>query len=185
MHSPAGLDILPPHDPSRGGLRILPDAPSAPPNLWESLSDEILTGGTAILVCADNRFRPDFLIIKARQAGIPPEEILSRLHIARAFTIHQLLSTVSERLEAEILRTRSTLVAVSGILPLFSDEAVPAREAFAILEQLLVAMDRISRQNVRILIPVEPTPPPSRRARNILLRIRQTAGSVDKCPGGR
>lgn len=184
MLSPAALDIFPTNDPSRGGLRILPDGPSAPPNLWESLSNEILTGGTAILVCADNRFRPDFLIIKARQAGRLPEEILSRLHIARAFTIHQLLSTVSERLEAEIIRTRSTLVAVSGLLPLFSDTAVPAREAFGILEQLLVALDQISRQDIRVLIPVETNPPPSRRARNILLRIRQTAAPADKRPGG-
>uniref|UniRef100_A0A7C3LTY8 DNA recombination and repair protein Rad51-like C-terminal domain-containing protein n=1 Tax=Leptospirillum ferriphilum TaxID=178606 RepID=A0A7C3LTY8_9BACT len=184
MLSPAAHDILPPDDASRGGLQILPDGPSAPRKLWESLSSEILRGGTTILVCADNRFQPDFLIIKARQAGRLPEEILSRLHIARAFTIYQLLSIVSERLEAEILRTRSTLVAVSGLLPLFSDAAVPSREAFGILEQLLVTMNRISRQGVRILIPVEPTPSPSRRTRNILLRIRQMAVPADQPPGG-
>ena len=184
MLSPAAHDILPPNDASGGGLRILPDDPSAPRNLWESLSNEILTGGTAIFVCGDTRFRPDFLLIKARQAGRLPEEILSRLHIARAFTTHQLLSIVSERLESEILRTRSTLVAVSGLLSLFSDAAVPAREAFGILEQLLVEMDRISRQGVRILIPVEPAPSPSRRARNILLRIRQMAAVADQRSGG-
>lgn len=184
MFSPAANDIFPPNSSFRKRLRILPVGPSAPHKLWEVLSEEILPGRTAILVCADNRFRPDLLIKKAQQAGEPPDDILSRLHIARAFTIHQLLATVSDRLEGEILRTRSTLVAVSGVLPLFSDATVPSLEALGVLEQLLLTMDRLSRQGVRILIPIETPPPPSRRARSVLLLIEQMAAPGDKRPGG-
>ena len=157
--------------PVRAEFRVFVPRSASPDALSAFLADEILRGQSAILVSADNRFRPDVLVQRSREAGQPAENVLSRLHLSRAFTIHQLRETVSDRVEPALLRSRATLVVVTGILPLFSDESVDAREAFRVLELLRKDLELLPRHGCRVLVPVVLPLPPSRRARNLFLRL--------------
>ena len=162
-------------------LRVFVPRSSSPDALPFFLAKELLRGQKAILLSADNRFRPDLLMQKAREAGQTPENVLSRLLISRAFTIHQLQETISDRLEPALQESGATLVVVTGILPLFADEAVETREAFRVLEILLESLKRLARSDRRILAPVLLPLPPSRRARTLFARLhgpRRTKGEV-------
>ena len=171
MRAPDTSFPIPSPEPIRGNIRIFVPHSTSPDALSSYLADEILRGQTAILVSADNRFRPDVLIQRAREAGRAPASVLSRLHLSRAFTIHQLRETVSDRLEPALLRSGATLVVVAGVLPLFADEAVEPREAFRVLEILLKSLQKLATPDRRILMPIPLPLPPSRRARTLFLRL--------------
>ena len=163
--------FLPSAERLRSNFRVFIPRSSSPDALSSFLAREILRGQTAVLLSADNRFRPDVLIQKARDAGRTPESLLSRLLFSRAFTIHQLQETISDRLEPALRQSGATLVVVTGVLPLFADEAVEAREAFRVLDVLLKSLQSLSRADRKILMPVVLPLPPSRRARTLFARL--------------
>lgn len=90
-----------------------------------------------LLVNGDNRFDAYGLLAQARARGLEAE-VADGLHLARAFTVHQLASLVEEtlpRLAQE--HPRAGLVLVTGLLELFLDEDVEAGEARRLLARVL------------------------------------------------
>ena len=56
----------------------------------------------------------------ARKEGFPPDELLKKISVARAFTCHQLATLVRERLETRASEEKASLVVLLGPCTLFS-----------------------------------------------------------------
>lgn len=109
---------------------------------------------TVLFVCADNAFHPEILVRHAKEHRRNPADVLSRIRLSRTFTIHQFFVAITERLEEALVTFRGSLVILSGIVPLFADGAVSAKEASALLERVMKHLKRLAlRRAVPVLIP--------------------------------
>jgi hypothetical protein len=112
-----------------------------------------------------NLFSPYSVAEIARGYDLDYQEVLDKVYVSRAFTVHQLSSLVLEKLYSVLRKTRTRLLIVSDITSLFMDRDVPkveSRELFirvcsklaqtALEEQMIVAVsyfpDRRSRQGL-------------------------------------
>ena len=165
--------------PDAGEIRLLVSGGPLWVLVHERMAREILEGRPVILLCADNGLDTDLLVRKAREAGHSPESLLSCLYVSRAFTVHQLLATVTGRLEREREKSGSDLVVLSGILPLFSDAAIPSGESLRLLGALLDSFKNLARKGLRILLPVPLPIAPGRRAKSVLSPVLHAASLVE------
>ncbi len=171
----------------RAGLSLL----AGPPfilDLGTTLAGRAALGGLMVLyVDGANAFDPYILSRLAREAGQPPEPLLRRLHLSRAFTCHQLETLIVERLPAAILHYRPGLVVISGWSHLFHDENVPTREALRLLQNTARRIRSLAEAGQPILAthPDEPATPRLQplgeilaRAADGVLRLREEDGLI-------
>ena len=93
----------------------------------------------------------------AAHLGEAPRELLARVHVARAFTAHQLVSLV-EAGDAEVRRLGGRHALVLAPLDLLCHGDLPAREAARLLERLASALAPLGRAP-RSAVVVCPDPP--------------------------
>ena len=99
-----------------------------------------------------NSFDPYVVSRFARQEGFPPEELLRRISVARAFTCHQLATLIRKRLEPFILPGTSPLVVFLGPCTVFFDEDVPGEEAALLFRRTMAKVQEMSRKGVFFLM---------------------------------
>ncbi len=103
-----------------------------------------------------NRFDPYMASSFARRAVIPPERILKRILIARAFTCYQ-MATLIERLsslggEIHDPPFRKPYVILLGPITPFLDEDVSEREVWPLFERSLKRIGEIGREGVSLFL---------------------------------
>jgi hypothetical protein len=103
-----------------------------------------------LVVDAANRFDPYGLVREAAGRGLSPQEALTRVRVARAFTSHQLVRLLTETFPA-ILEPGS-LVLVLGPVSLFYDEQVPLSERRRLFQDLVSLLARIKTQSALLLL---------------------------------
>jgi len=128
-------------------------------------------GSSTVFVDGGNLFSPYSVAEIARGYDLDYQEVLDKVYVSRAFTVHQLSSLVLEKLYSVLRKTRARLLIVSDITSLFMDRDVPkveSRELFirvcsklaqtALEEQVIVAVsyfpDRRSRQGLFLEAPL-------------------------------
>jgi len=143
------------------------------------LLDPLQPMSSCIIVCGDNVFRPDILMQESRKAGTDPRTLLSRIHISRTVTIHQFHTLVLSRLGKRIADTRASLILLSGILPLFSDGAVPERESLTLFSSIMAELPAILLDQAPLcLIPVDRHEAESdRRSRRLFSLLESSSDS--------
>jgi hypothetical protein len=134
-----------------------------------------------------NSFDP-FLISKiARSTGLVPEELLSRIHISRAFTCHQMQALVVDRLAGALNRFDTDVAIVSGLLNTFYDEDVKFGEAYDLLKTATAEFERLAERGARILIACPDTNLPlesrQRRFVNLLKTVSDKALRIEEDNG--
>ncbi len=111
-------------------------------------------GRDVIVLDGANRFDPYMVSSLARKALIPPEKLLERIRIARAFTCYQMATMIGERLpsllsqEATTAQTQSPWVIVSGPITTFLDEDVPEREIRPLFDRSLRKIEAMAMEGV-------------------------------------
>ena len=122
-----------------------------------------------ILLDGANRFDPYVVSSLARRASIPPEKLLKRIRIARAFTCYQMATLMGEKLSELIEQEKSGLtdlfpsplrdpfhrrpwVIVLGPITTFLDEDVPEREVRPLFERSLRSVERMAMEGVPFLL---------------------------------
>ncbi len=114
-----------------------------------------------------------YLVAKmARRAGLEPRETLSRIHLSRAFTCHQMEALVLERLAGALRKLNTPIAVISGLLDTFYDEDVPFGEAHSVLKTTVAELVRLAGRGARILLACPdthlPVGPKQRRFVNLL-----------------
>jgi hypothetical protein len=153
--------------------------PNGPPVLprkvlfWGEGAGEIssyITGWMAgrgidvVVLDGANRFDPYVVSSFAKKALIPPEGLLKRIRIARAFTCYQMATLVEEKLiallrqEEAISQTHKPWVILLGPITTFLDEDVPERETRPLFERMLRKMEEMAMDRVSFFL-FQPNPP--------------------------
>ena len=113
-------------------------------------------------LCGDNIFDADFLIREGQRQGRSPSFVLSRIRVARMFTLHQLATSVRSRLKDLLARERVSGLVISGIVPLFSEKRIPPREAESLLAETLGSLKTLARSYpLPCLLSLPASPDPS------------------------
>jgi hypothetical protein len=102
------------------------------------------------VVDAANRFDPYQLVREADKGNLSPQEALTRVRVARAFTSHQLVRLLTETFPANL--KQGSLVLVLGPVSLFYDEQVPLRERRRLFQDLVRLLARIKTQSALLLL---------------------------------
>jgi hypothetical protein len=121
-------------------------------------------GMDVVVLDGANRFDPYMASSFAKKALIPPESLLKRIRIARAFTCYQMATLVEEKLIA-LLRQEETIsqmhkpwVILLGPITTFLDEDVPERETRPLFERMLGKMEEMAMDSVSFFL-FQPDPP--------------------------
>jgi len=128
----------------------------------------LMTDGTVLWVEAANRFDLYAFAEAAKRWGDPPEALLKRLRIARAFTIYQLGALAADALEHALRQCPDAVTVVSEPLALAWDAEVPVAEVRRVLRRLVAGLQRVRQQGHRLVITV-PDPPAAFRQRGHLV----------------
>ena len=124
----------------------------------------IMAEGTVLWIEAANQFDLYAFAEAAKRWGDPPETLLKRLRIARAFTIYQLGALATDGLERALCQCPDAVTVVSEPLALAWDAEVPVAEARRVLRTLAAGLQRVRRQGHRLVL-TAPDPPAAFRQR--------------------
>jgi hypothetical protein len=110
----------------------------------------VARGAPVWVVDAANRFDLYGLVREAAGRGLSPQEALTRVRVARAFTAHQLVRLLHETFPAHL--APGSLVLVLGPVSLFYDEQVPWRERRRLFQDLVRLLAAIKTQSALLLL---------------------------------
>jgi hypothetical protein len=123
-------------------------------------------GIDVVVLDGANRFDPYVVSSFAKKASIPPENLLKRIRIARAFTCYQMATLVEEKLiallrqEEAISQTHKRWVILLGPINTFLDEDVPERETRPLFERMLRKMEEMAMEGVSFYLSQSNPPSP-------------------------
>jgi len=121
-------------------------------------------GVDVVVLDGANRFDPYVVSSFAKKVSIPPESLLKRIRIARAFTCYQMATLVEEKLiallrkEEAINQTHKPWVVLLGPVTTFLDEDVPEREARPLFERMLKKVEEMAMDSISFFL-FQPNPP--------------------------
>jgi len=109
-----------------------------------ALAPLLVAAHDRVLYCADaaNRFDPYVFATQARQAALPPD-VLDRVFVSRAFTIHQLQAVVADLLPAALEQRPLPMVALLGLDELFREETLPVAERRTVLGRIAAGLRQL------------------------------------------
>ncbi len=140
-------------------------------------------GIEVIVLDGANRFDPYMVSSFARKALIPPERLLKRIRIARAFTCYQMAMMVGERLnsllseEGAIGQSENRWVILLGPVTPFMDEDVSEREARPLFERSLKKIEEMALKGIPFLL-FQPTVFPDSKRTYLMRRLFQFSNEV-------
>lgn len=124
-----------------------------------------LKGQRVLMIDAGNSTDPYIVSRLALAARRDPQSILSRIHIIRTFTVHQLAGLAFRRLEPFIEKHAPGLVILSGATSLFADANVPHKEASWLLREIAAEVKRRAEAGCKFLVAAADAPVESGRTR--------------------
>ena len=153
--------------------QLIPTVSSGKVLFWEEGAGEISSyiagwmsgqGIDVVVLDGANRFDPYVVSSFAKKALIPPESLLKRIRIARAFTCYQMATLVEEKLiallkqEEAVSQAYKPWVILLGPITTFLDEDVPERESRPLFERMLRKMEEMAMARVSFFL-FQPNPP--------------------------
>jgi len=141
-------------------------------------TERVLAGESVLYLDGANTFDPFVIGRLARAHRHKPRRILSLVHVARAFTCHQMERLVSDCLGPALDRYQARTAVISGLFETFYDEAVPDHEASRLFSRMMESIGRLTQQGYTLLCLCPPAPVPTRAGQHRLDRLRGQADRV-------
>ena len=117
------------------------------------MASQMLSRGDLLAVIDGcNGFNVHTITKFAREKRLDPDILLNRIFISRGFTCYQMEAAITNRLPAFLNANNSRAGMVLGLLDTFYDEQVPSREVQQILNRVLLALQKIKKDGVSILL---------------------------------
>jgi hypothetical protein len=157
------------------GLLLLYGSPAVLPLGLYAAADRALDGEPVVYLDGANAFDPFLISRVARTHGARPQTLLTAIHVARAFTCHQMERLVSDCLAFALDRYRARVAILSGPLESFYDEAVPDEEAARLLQRMIPALHKLSARGTRVLCLCPNTSPQHQSRYGLLMKLQAAA----------
>lgn len=174
--------------PISTGITLLYGHPLAREVGFYTIAAPLLDGERAVVLDGANEFNAYIFSDVARRAGVPVQQLTSRVLISRVFTCHQLASLIIERTRPTLERHRSHLLVVLDLLTTFYDREVPRWEAERLLRRPLQCLRWLGNHGYHVLLLCAHEPHPNdRRAffeqlkvmSDHVLRVAEAEGEVN------
>ena len=157
------------------GLMLLYGHPSVLALGLYAAADRALAGEPVVYLDGANAFDPFVISRVARSHGVRPQKLLTTIHVARAFTCHQMERLVSDCLASALDRYQARVAILSGPLESFYDEAVPAEEAARLLQRMIPPLRTLSQKGVRVMCLCPSASPQHQSRYGLLMRLQAAA----------
>ncbi|MBI5155405.1 hypothetical protein HZA57_09225 [Candidatus Poribacteria bacterium] len=105
-----------------------------------------------------NGFDPYAFSLEARRRGLR-EDVLDRIFVTRAFTIHQLEAVTREMFPPLLGGDAPLVIAVLGLDHLFLEESLCAAERARVLRRVIGDLESLRRGGARLVVTHEAVPP--------------------------
>ncbi len=104
----------------------------------------VMEGGSVVFVDGGNSVDPHGMVALGKRAGLTRDEILPKVHVARAFTCHQMTTLLLDMLDKKLEETHAELAVLACLPEMYLDEDVDVGEAHALFQRSL----RAARQTI-------------------------------------
>ena len=104
----------------------------------------VMEGHEVVFLDGGNSVDPHGMVALGKRAGLTREEILPRVHVARAFTCHQMTTLILDMLNRKIEETRAGFVVLACLPTMYLDEDVERSEAHQLFQRSM----RAARQTI-------------------------------------
>lgn len=95
----------------------------------------VMEGGSVVFVDGGNSVDPHGMVALGKRAGLTREEILPKVHVARAFTCHQMTTLLLDMLDKKLEETGADLAVLACLPEMYLDEDVDVGEAHALFQR--------------------------------------------------
>ena len=141
-------------------------------------TERVLAGESVLYLDGANTFDPFVIGRLARAHRQQPRKVLTMIHVARAFTCHQMERLVSDCLAAALDRYQARIAILSGLFDTFYDQAVPEQEALRLFGRMMEGVKHLTHQGYTLLCLCPPAPILTRTSRRCLDQLRGQADRV-------
>jgi hypothetical protein len=107
----------------------------------------VMDGADVVYVDGGNSVDPHGMVALGKRVGLTRAEILPRVHVARAFTCHQMTTLLLDMLDKKLEETGAGLVVLSCLPEMYLDEDVERDEAHALFRRSMRAIQDIVRRH--------------------------------------
>jgi len=114
-------------------------------------TERLLAGEPVLYVDGANTFDPFAVGRLARARRRQPRQVLAMIHVARAFSSHQVERLISDCLGAALDRYQARIAMLAGLFETFYDQAVPEPEAEKLFGRMMNAIIRLTQQGYTIV----------------------------------
>ena len=109
-------------------------------------------GSSVVFVDGGNTFRLYKVSRLARLHHLRPKDVLRRIFISRAFTMHQMTSIIFESLEEATKKHDARLVIISDFQGLYMDKDVRPEESKEVFSQVTAQVSEFAKENDAIVL---------------------------------
>ena len=112
----------------------------------------VMEGDEVVFVDGGNSVDPHGIAAIARRVGLARLEVLPKVHVARAFTCHQMATILLEQLDEKVREVGAGLVVLSCLPELYLDEDVPLSEAHQLFLRSARAIRRAAEESGAVVV---------------------------------
>jgi len=141
-------------------------------------TERVFAGEPVLYLDGANTFDPFAVGRLARAHRRQPRTVLSMIHLARAFTGHQMERLVCDCLSAALDRYHARTAMLSGLFETFYDQAIPEADALRSFARMMEAVSTLAQQGYRLLCLCPSAPILTRTSRRCLELLRGRADRV-------
>jgi hypothetical protein len=142
--------------------------------------ERALAGEPVVYLDGAHTFDPFFIGRMARAHRRQPRTLLAMIHVARAFTCHQLERLISDCLMSALDRYQSRIAILSGLFDTLYDQALPEHEAMRLFGRIMEASQKLAQHGSILLFLCPQTPVLTRESRRCLDQLRSQADRIIK-----
>ena len=121
-------------------------------------AERALAGEPIVYLDGAHTYDPFFIGRMARAHRRQPRALLSMIHVARAFTCHQLERLLSDCLMAALDRYQSRIAILSGLFDTFYDQAVSEHEAMRLFGRMMDASHKLAQHGSTLALSLSASP---------------------------
>src|SRR5712691_5463131 len=102
----------------------------------------VMEGHEVVFLDGGNSVDPHSMVALGKRAGLTREEILPRVHVARAFTCHQMTTLILDMLDRKIRESGAGMAVLACLPEMFLDEDVEVGEAHQLFQRSMRSIRR-------------------------------------------